>query len=51
MEITATGIDAETVIPTRSPKYAFAAPNTTAKTIPNITDVNVNSGTTLFASI
>ena len=51
MEMTAAGIDADTVIPTRSPRYAFAAPNTTASMIPRIKDTTVNSGTTLSAGI
>ena len=33
---TAAGIDAETVIPTRSPRYALAAPKTTASKRPSI---------------
>ena len=32
--ITAAGIEAETVMPTRRPKYAFAAPNIMPSTIP-----------------
>ena len=36
------GIDAETVIPTRSPRYAFAAPKITASKIPRIKAVTVN---------
>ena len=51
IEITAAGIDADTVIPTRSPRYAFAPPNKIARTIPRITDVTVNSGTTLSLGI
>lgn len=51
IEITAAGIDADTVIPTRRPRYAFAAPNTTARIIPKITEVAVNSGTTLSAGM
>ena len=43
IEITAAGMDAETVIPTRNPRYAFAAPNTTAKIIPKTIDDTVNS--------
>lgn len=31
MEITAAGMDADTVIPTLSPKYAFAPPKTTGQ--------------------
>ncbi len=41
--ITAAGIDAETVIPTRSPRYAFAAPNTMPSTTPVATAFRVNS--------
>ena len=51
IDITAAGIDAETVRPTRRPKYAVAAPNTTARIMPRITDIAVNSGTTLSAGI
>ena len=49
IEITAAGMDADTVIPTLSPKYAFAAPNTIANNTPIITDVTVNSGVTFSA--
>lgn len=49
--MTAAGIDAEIVIPTRSPRYAFAAPNTIASIMPVITDVAVNSGVILSAGI
>jgi len=42
--ITAAGIDAEIVIPTRRPRYAFAAPKTIASRTPETTDVTVNSG-------
>ncbi len=49
METTAAGIDAETVIPTRSPRYALAAPNTTARSTPVATDVTVNSDVTFSA--
>lgn len=49
--ITAAGIDAETVIPTRSPRYAFAAPNITARIIPITMEVTVNSGVTFDAGI
>ena len=51
IEITAAGIEAEIVMPTRSPRYALAAPNTTARIIPMRTEVTVNSGTILFAGI
>ena len=40
IEITAAGMDAETVIPTRSPRYALAAPNTIARMTPMITAVS-----------
>src|SRR5699024_6002437 len=43
IEITAAGIEADTVIPTIKPKYAFAAPNTIANTAPTRAAVNVNS--------
>ena len=46
MEITAAGIDAEMVSPTRSPRYALDAPKITASAIPMITDVTVISGLT-----
>ena len=51
IEITAAGIEADTVIPTRSPRYAFAAPNTIDRRIPIKSAVTVNSGTTLSAGI
>ena len=51
MEITAAGIEADTVMPTRSPRYAFAPPNSTASRAPMIIDVTVSSGTTLSAGI
>ncbi len=38
MEITAAGIAADTVIPTRSPKYALAAPNKMTSRIPKTTE-------------
>ena len=41
MDTTAVGIDADTVIPTLRPRYALAAPNTTASNIPITTDVIV----------
>ena len=44
IEITAAGIDAETVNPIRRPKYALAAPKTMARIIPRIIAVTVNSG-------
>ena len=49
--ITAAGIDAETVIPTRNPRYAFAAPKTIASKMPVITDIRVNSGVIVSAGI
>ena len=51
MEITAAGIEADTVIPTRRPRYALAAPKIIAKRTPIITDVTVNSGVILSAGI
>ena len=50
-EMTAAGIDADTVIPTRSPKYALAPPKITANKIPKITDVTVSSGKMRSAGI
>src|SRR5574341_1175989 len=41
--ITAAGIEADTVMPTRSPRYAFAAPNTIPSTTPVATALSVNS--------
>ena len=49
IETTAAGMDADTVIPTRSPIYALAPPKITASNAPRITDVSVNSGITLSA--
>ena len=34
IEITAAGIEADIVMPTRRPRYAFAAPKTTASSTP-----------------
>ena len=51
IEITAAGIEAETVSPTFSPRYAFAAPKTTASTIPRMIDAGVISVVTLSAGI
>lgn len=42
--IIAAGIDAETVIPTLSPRYAFAAPNTSVRMTPVMIEVAVSSG-------
>ena len=42
-EETAAGTDAETVSPTRSPRYALAAPNTTASSTPSTIAVGVSS--------
>ena len=47
--MTAAGIDADTVIPTLSPRYAFAAPNTMASRSPITVEVTVNSGGFSFA--
>jgi hypothetical protein len=41
--MTAAGIEAATVIPTRSPRYAFAAPKTIPRTTPVATALAVNS--------
>ena len=49
--ITAAGIEADTVIPTLSPRYALAAPNTTAKIIPMTTDATVISGVIFSAGM
>ena len=49
IEITAAGIEAETVIPTLSPRYAFAPPNMMARMIPKMIEVAVNSGIILSA--
>lgn len=49
IEITAAGIDADTVMPTRRPRYTLAAPKTTARIIPKTIDVTVTSGTILSA--
>ena len=51
MDITAAGMDADTVMPTLRPRYALAAPNSTARSIPRIMDTPVISGTTLSAGI
>ncbi len=42
-DITATGIDVDTVIPARSPRYALAAPKRIPKMIPTTIDLMVNS--------
>ena len=44
-------LEADTVMPTRKPRYAFAPPNTTARIMPRITEVGVSSGITLSAGI
>src|SRR6188474_2477457 len=41
--MTAAGIDADTVMPTRSPRYALAAPKTIPSTTPIATAFSVNS--------
>jgi hypothetical protein len=41
---TEAGIDAETVIPANSPRYAFAAPSIIESTIPKIKALTVISG-------
>ena len=43
--MTAAGIDAETVRPTRRPRYALAAPKTIPRRTPAMTAFNVNSAT------
>ena len=43
---TAAGMEADTVMPTRRPRYALAAPKTTASTMPVSTEVTVSSGHT-----
>jgi hypothetical protein len=48
---TATGIDVEMVRPTRSPRYAFAAPKRMPKIAPRKTARNVTSGGDADASI
>lgn len=49
MEMTAAGMEADIVMPTRSPRYALAAPKTTARMIPSMMAVGVNSGMALSA--
>jgi len=49
--ITAPGMIAETVIPANNPRYAFAAPNTTARNTPTKTAFNVSSGIVLLAGM
>ena len=51
IEITAAGMEAEMVIPTRKPKYALAPPNSTASSTPTITAVTVSSKGFLSAAI
>ena len=51
IERTAAGMEADTVMPTRKPRYAFAPPNTIARIMPRITEVGVSSGITLSAGI
>ena len=51
IEITAAGIDAETVIPAKRPKYALAPAKTIDNIIPNITALIVISGGLLFIII
>ena len=43
--MTAAGIEADTVMPTRSPRYALAAPNTMPSRTPTATALRVNSAT------
>ena len=51
IERTAAGIEAETVMPTRRPRYAFAAPNSTASRIPRPIETGVISGKTRSAEM
>ena len=51
MEITAAGMDADTVMPTRRPRYALAPPKITARIAPRTMDTTVSSGITLSAGI
>ena len=51
IERTAAGIEAETVMPTRRPRYAFAAPKSTARTIPSPIETGVISGSTRSAEM
>lgn len=51
IEITAAGMDADTVKPMRRPRYAFAAPNTMARIIPSAIAVTVSSGSDLDEGI
>ena len=51
IEITAAGIDAETVSPTRKPRYAFAALKMIARIAPVTIEVTVISGSFLSAGI
>ena len=51
IEITAAGMEADTVSPTLRPRYAFAAPKTTASTMPSMSDAGVISVVTLSAGI
>jgi hypothetical protein len=44
MEITAAGMEAETVMPANNPRYALAPARITAKRIPRITAFTVISG-------
>jgi hypothetical protein len=51
METTAEGIDAETVIPAKSPRYALAAPRTTERMMLRIVALSVTSGSRTDAGI
>jgi hypothetical protein len=42
---------ADTVIPANNPRYAFAAPNTTARNNPTNIAFNVSSGIVLFGGM
>src|SRR5688572_30380740 len=51
IEITAAGIDAETVSPANRPRYMLAPPRMIARTQPRITDAGVISGNVLSAGM
>src|SRR5690625_5287698 len=51
IEMTAAGMDAETVMPTFSPRYAFAPARISARTNPSTTALNVISGREVVAGM
>jgi hypothetical protein len=51
IETTAEGMDAETVIPANSPRYALAAPKTTERIMLRIVALRVTSGSRTDAGI